>query len=123
MDLENRISLLIELGEYMQSDNEEWRSVKTAAFQQNAWFIPEFIDLAVSGIVRQFLQPDLLRAWVKEYDFPSVTAGPKNIGLVTAGLCIHWDEYSTFGRQIRRRCSRPDRLPHTIGLLHQCTRC
>ena len=85
MDLENRISLLIELGEYMQSDNEEWRSVKTAAFQQNAWFIPEFIDLAVSGIVRQFLQPDLLRAWVKEYDFPSVTAGPKNIGLVTAG--------------------------------------
>ena len=52
MDLENRIGLLVELGEFMQSDDESWMAAKTRTFQHNAWFIPDFIELAVHQIVR-----------------------------------------------------------------------
>ncbi len=44
MDLENRIGLLVELGEFMQSDDTSWMAAKTRAFQHNAWFIPDFIE-------------------------------------------------------------------------------
>ena len=49
MDLENRISLLVELGKFMQSGDAEWAAAKTKAFQHNAWFIPDFINRAVES--------------------------------------------------------------------------
>ncbi len=52
MDLQNRISLLVELGEFMLSEDPSWKDAKTRAFQHNAWFIPDFIDLSISQIVR-----------------------------------------------------------------------
>jgi hypothetical protein len=85
MDLQNRINLLVELGEFMLSEDISWMKVKTRAFEQNAWFIPEFINLSISQIVEQFLQKNLLREWVKEYEIPERTDFPKKIGLVMAG--------------------------------------
>jgi hypothetical protein len=85
MDLQNRISILVELGEFMLSEDPSWKEAKSRAFQQNAWFIPDFIDLSISQIVEHFLQKDLLEKWTSEYQIPGREETPKKIGLVMAG--------------------------------------
>jgi hypothetical protein len=85
MDLENRISLLVELGEYMLSEDPAWKAAKTKTFHHNAWFVPDFIELSVRQIVNQFLDPGLLEKWVRDYDFPARNLEPRNIGIVMAG--------------------------------------
>jgi hypothetical protein len=85
MDLENRINLLVELGEFMLSDNPAWRASKTRAFEHNAWFVPDFIELSVRRIAEQYLQRELLENWVRDYGFPDRTPAPKKIGIVMAG--------------------------------------
>ena len=85
MDLQNRISLLVELGEFMLSEDNSWKDAKTRAFQHNAWFIPDFIDLSISQIAERFLQRDLLEKWTSEYQIPEREKTPKKIGLVMAG--------------------------------------
>ena len=85
MDLQNRIRILAELGEFMLSEDISWKDAKTSAFQQNAWFIPDFIDLSISQIVDRFLQKDLLEKWVSDYQIPDREETPKKIGLVMAG--------------------------------------
>ncbi len=85
MDLQNRISILVELGEFMLSEDVSWKEAKTRAFQHNAWFIPDFIDLSISQIAERFLQRDLLEKWASEYQIPELEKTPKKIGLVMAG--------------------------------------
>ncbi len=85
MDLQNRISILVELGEFMLSEDISWKEAKTRAFQHNAWFIPDFIDLSISQIAERFLQRDLLEKWTSEYQIPEREKAPKKIGLVMAG--------------------------------------
>jgi hypothetical protein len=85
MDLENRISLLVELGRFMQSEDDDWKAAKTGAFLYNPWFIPDFIELAIKNIAVRYLQRNLLENWVRHYDFPSQNHDPKNVGIVMAG--------------------------------------
>ncbi len=85
MDLENRISLLVELGKFMRSDDSAWKEAKLRTFQHNAWFIPDFIDLSIRQISEQFLQRGLLEKWVNEYLTPGREQISKKIGLVMAG--------------------------------------
>src|SRR5947209_9976208 len=85
MNLQKRIDLLVELGEFMLSDEVSWTEAKTRASQHNAWFIPDFINLSVSQIVERFLQRDLLEKWVRDYQMPERTEFPKKVGLVMAG--------------------------------------
>ena len=85
MDLQNRIRILVELGEFMSSEDASWKDAKSMAFQHNAWFIPDFIDLSISGIVECFLQKELLEKWVSDYQIPAREETPKKIGLVMAG--------------------------------------
>ena len=85
MDLENRISILVELGEFMASEEADWLEAKTRAFQHNAWFIPDFIDLFVRRLVQSFLQRDLLEKWAKLYQIPDRVTSPKKLGIVMAG--------------------------------------
>jgi hypothetical protein len=85
MDLENRIRLLVELGQFMQSDEARWTAAKTRAFQHNAWFIPEFIETSVNQIVDCFLQPELLEKWAGDYQIPARLPAHKNVGIVMAG--------------------------------------
>jgi hypothetical protein len=85
MDLENRISLLVELGGFMQSEDADWKAAKTRAFHYNPWFIPDFIELAVKNITARYLQRNLLEKWVRHYDFPSQNTDTKNVGIVMAG--------------------------------------
>ena len=85
MDLQNRINILVELGEFMLSEEVSWMEAKTRAFQHNAWFIPDFIDLSISQIAERFLQRDLLEKWTSDYQIPDREKTPKKIGLVMAG--------------------------------------
>jgi hypothetical protein len=84
MNLQKRISLLTQLRTYLLENNAEWNGIKQQAFQQNAWFTLEFIDLAVKNITEQFLPKEKLEAWAAHY-FLDDNISAKNIGIVMAG--------------------------------------
>ncbi len=84
MNLAERIDVMVDLGKYLQSGNEEWAIVKEKAFEKNGWFTPEFLTLAVNNIVTEFLQKDKLQGWAASY-YLDDNIIPKNIGIVMAG--------------------------------------
>jgi hypothetical protein len=85
MQLSQRIDLLVRLGEYMQNGNNEFELVKENAYRENPWFVPEFIEKAVTNIADNFLQQDKLKAWVDSYKIPVENKSPKTVGIVMAG--------------------------------------
>jgi len=85
MQLQERIDLLCQLGEYLQSDDPGWAAAKHKASQQNGWFIEGFIELAVKNIVSQYLQKEVLESWAVSYDSRHAVSSKKNVGLVMAG--------------------------------------
>jgi hypothetical protein len=85
MNLSQRKELLIRLGNYMQAHDEEWQQAKQKAYLENQWFIPEFIELSVKNIVRNFLQPQQMDQLIGKYQIPGENRNPKKIGIVMAG--------------------------------------
>ncbi len=85
MDLQQRISLMVQLGKYMLSNNEEWLAIKNKAARDNAWFTEDFVNLSISNIANHFLQEEKLLAWISQYDIKQTVVAPKNVGLVMAG--------------------------------------
>ena len=85
MNLQQRIDLLIRLGEYILENNESWKQAKQDAQRQNSWFTPEFTHLASVNIAEQFLQSSALNAFAHSYALPDTTPSPKTVGLVMAG--------------------------------------
>lgn len=85
MTLQQRIDLMVRLGNYMISDDELWQNAKQKASAFNPWFIPEFIDHSARNIAQCFLQPNLLVAWAQHYHIPDSPAAPKRVGVVMAG--------------------------------------
>jgi len=82
MNLQYRIDLLVRLGQYILSGDEQWTQAKERASRENGWFIPEFVELATTNIATDFLQRDTLEKWTAPYKFK---IGSKNIGIVMAG--------------------------------------
>ncbi|HEX9513788.1 MAG TPA: acyl-CoA reductase [Puia sp.] len=85
MNLEHRIHLLSELGNYCLSEDAGWKETKHRAYLENGWFIPEFIEEAVQQIAREYLQKDKLAQWARQYGLPNEKETPKNVGLIMAG--------------------------------------
>ncbi len=90
MNLQQRIDLLSRLGDHMLSADKDWQQAKEKAFQENPWFIPAFIDLAVDNIARSFLQRDILEKWTFGLQNHQQTPQkniqqPRLIGIVMAG--------------------------------------
>jgi len=85
MHLQQRINLLVKLGNYILSEDEPWKITKEKAFRTNAWFTPEFIDLACRNIGTDFLERDKLANWANQYDLPGENPDPLNIGIIMAG--------------------------------------
>lgn len=89
MNLQHRIDLLIELGQYILSGDEQWQSVKERASRENGWFVPEFIEEATKNIAQSFLQKEQLETWVAGYPVQAPRGGtefkPLTIGIVMAG--------------------------------------
>src|SRR5215469_9144580 len=85
MKLERRIDLFNYLGQYCLSGDPGWEAAKRKAHAVNGWFIPGFIEAAVSQIVKGFLVPEKLGAWAQKYAVPSQRPVPRTVGLVMAG--------------------------------------
>jgi hypothetical protein len=85
MNLEQRIALLTKLGNYMLSDDQGWQQAKEKASWENGWFIPQFIQMAVSAVAENFLKKDVLEKWVADYNLPPLNNKPKTVGIVMAG--------------------------------------
>jgi hypothetical protein len=85
MNLEQRINLLGELGDYCLSEEPGWISAQRRAHAENGWFTPEFIQLAIRQIAAEYLQKDLLAQWADSYSLPAANPAPKTIGLTMAG--------------------------------------
>src|SRR5579875_3234294 len=85
MNLQQRKELLLELGNYMLDNDEQWQSAKQKAFAENNWFIPEFVELSVKNIAENFLQLQPLQSLILRYHIPEENPSPKRIGIVMAG--------------------------------------
>lgn len=85
MNLQHRIELLDELGQYMLSDDDQWLQVKQRAERENSWFTWEFINLAIEGIAQNFLSKSALIHWTSSYVIPSDNPRPHTVGVVMAG--------------------------------------
>ena len=85
MILQERIELLCRLGQYISSNEPEWLAVKERAYNQNQWFVPEFIDSATHNIAEHFLQPTLLTKWAAQYQILDKLEKPCEVGIVMAG--------------------------------------
>ncbi|HEY6506237.1 MAG TPA: acyl-CoA reductase [Chitinophagaceae bacterium] len=85
MNLQYRIDLLVQLGEYILSNDIPWQEAKEKASRENGWFIPEFVDLAAGSIADSFLQKDILEKWTSGYQLPADNPNPKSVGIVMAG--------------------------------------
>lgn len=85
MDLQERIKMLVKLGNFMLSNEEEWINIKERASRENAWFTIEFVEIAVNNIAKSFLKEDLLIEWANKYEVKDTPVSQKNIGVVMAG--------------------------------------
>ena len=56
MNIQARIDAFFTLGDkYLNDQNQGFQETKWKANNQNAWFLPEFIDQAAKQIVEQYL--------------------------------------------------------------------
>ena len=85
MNVFNRKELLVRLGNYMQSADEEWQQVKNKAYLENRWFTPEFTELSINNIFQNYLQSDQLEQLITLYQLPEKNNASKKIGIVMAG--------------------------------------
>ena len=84
MNLQERKDLMVQLGRFMQTDDEAWQAAKRKATNENPWFLPQFIDLAIQNICQQFLSEEKLNLLIDKYQL-SDNDHPKKIGIVMAG--------------------------------------
>lgn len=116
MNLQQRLNLLAQLGNYLSANEPGWQAAKQQAERANGWFTQEFIDMATSAIVTRFLDADALNNFAARYKVPQEQAAPKQTGLVMAGnlpmvglhdwLCIFLSGH----RQLIKTSSKDDIL-------------
>lgn len=82
MNLDARIKAFAALGEKIEHlPDAELEQLKAVAHAKNPWFIPEFVEIALQGIVH-FLKEENLKAWTGQYKDPD---NSKTVGIVMAG--------------------------------------
>jgi len=85
LNLRQRIHIINEIKNYIDVPNPSWENAKRRASENNAWFIPEFIDNAVNNISRYFLRQPALNDWIQQYAIPEENVHPFHIGITMAG--------------------------------------
>lgn len=85
MTLQDRIELLVALGEYLKSDSEALNAVITQAYVQNRWFTIENSKKAIANIANEFLEREKLENWAKAYEIEKDNSTKKSVGIVMAG--------------------------------------
>jgi hypothetical protein len=125
MNLQKRIQILVQLGEYLSENGKEWQASKEQAGARNGWFIMPFIDTAVNNIVKNLLDKEKLEKWAAHYHLDDNIVS-KNTGLVMAGnipLVGFHDFLSVFisgHRQTIKLSSKDDiLLKHLVQKIHE----
>ncbi len=86
MNIQARIEAFFTLGDkYLTDTNQSFLDTKWKANNQNAWFLPQFIDQSTKQIVEQFLQKSQLVAWTQLYPSISQASTGIKVGIVMAG--------------------------------------
>jgi len=85
MNLPQRISLLVRLGQYLLGQEASWQEAKERAEQHNGWFTQPFIDHAVHHIAQHWLTREVLEQWAAGGQVPLERNNPQKIGIVMAG--------------------------------------
>jgi hypothetical protein len=86
MNLQARIKGFVTLGQQLSDTNNALLiEAKSAAYQQNAWFLPTFIDQAIEQIREQFLQQTALEEWTALYPSIADQSTHLKVGIVMAG--------------------------------------
>lgn len=86
MNIQARIDAFFTLGaKYLNDNNQPFQDAKWKANNQNAWFLPEFIDQSTKQIVSQFLQKGALTNWTNLYPVLSTNLTGIHVGIVMAG--------------------------------------
>ncbi|MCB0631497.1 MAG: acyl-CoA reductase [Saprospiraceae bacterium] len=84
MTLQERLSVLIKLGELLSAPDEYREAVIHRSYYHNQWLTKENQRLALESIANHMLQPDKLDQWLQRYDMHEPEA-PLKVGLVLAG--------------------------------------
>lgn len=84
MNLQQRLEILSQLGEYISAQSPEWQAACQRAEQQNNWFTQAFIQTSANAIVNNFLQLTKLQTWADAYRLDD-TIQPKTVGIIMAG--------------------------------------
>lgn len=85
MILQDRIKILVELGKYIATNNDEWQEIKDRAARSNPWFAEVFVETSTKNIATAFLDEKLLKQWTENYGLQPEIGVPKNVGIVMAG--------------------------------------
>lgn len=98
MNLVKRIEVLVQLQQWLQNDDEEWKEIKRRATDHNKWFIEEFVNHRILNITTDFLAERKLESWVRHYSIDDNISTQK-VGIAMAGnipLVGFHDLLSTF---------------------------
>lgn len=86
MNIQARINHFFTLGaSYLAPENPAFQEAKWKANNENAWFLPEFIEESVNQIRNQFLQIEALTQWAALYPSLANNITGKKVGIVMAG--------------------------------------
>lgn len=85
MTVQERIEVLIKLGERLLSNDEQLDLAIHQAYLNNKWFTKENSRKAIHSIAKQFLQKEVLTNWLKKYDLADTTPNPQKVGIIMAG--------------------------------------
>ena len=84
MNLNQRIELMLRLGEHLRTKDEYLEAIMHRTAFNNQWFTIENQKQAIDAIATFFLDRSQLKAWLKTYSI-SDSNSPKKVGLVLAG--------------------------------------
>lgn len=125
MTLAERIDLLVELGGYLQSGDEQLEPLLRKSYHHNPWFTIENYNNALTALATSFLTKEKLEDWVSHYDFDK-TKGGKKISLILAGnipLVGFHDFVAVFltGHHAEIKISDKDKfvLPHLVQKMEE----
>ena len=86
MNLQTRLNSFFLLKDrLLDLNNESLIQAKASAYNQNSWFLPDFIEKAISQIAHQFLTKEALMEWTAAYPQIADNMTHKKVGIVMAG--------------------------------------
>ena len=85
MTLEERINLLVKLGDYLQKDTDERQLAILSAERHNRWLTKPNSMKALTNLASEFLNRQKLENWLSDYPDLNQNKSIQKVGVVLAG--------------------------------------